>query len=543
LVNLVSALTPNDEWRVHLLTLLEPMEAVPLFHALAIPASALLLATGISLAHRRRRAWRLAVALLVVLGAFDLLKGLDVEEALLSWAAAGLLWWGRKSFHVRHDALGLRSVFWRVPLVALAAACGTAALVWIVAPGSPGAAVVLRETGDLLLFSHGPIHFSDELRLLPLAVGLLGVATLLSGAYLLYRPLTAPRKLPDAELRSAARALVRGHGRDTLAFFKLRRDVHYRFSADGSAFAAYRVEGGVLVLAGDPVGPPEAIPQLLRELAQFAELHGLRLGGVGASAGLLPVYRDAGLRSLYIGDEAIVETGRFSLEGRAIRKVRQSVSRLQKAGYSAELRPLDELGASELDELERVAERWRQGAPERGFAMAMDSLRGDGSDSVVLVARDGSGAIRGFLHFVPTYGRAAVSLSFMRRDRDTPNGLIEFLVVRAIELLRERGVEELSLNFAAFARLLHSPSNWLERRVGRLMARLDRFFQIESLYRFNVKFSPRWEPRYLLYQSPIGLPRTGLAVMWVEGQLPKPSRSARRRRDRTGAPRPPAAVA
>ena len=42
-----------------------------------------------------------------------------------------------------------------------------------------------------------------------------------------------------------------------------------------------------------------------------------------------------------------------------------------------------------------------------------------------------------------------MSLSFMRRDRETPNGLTEFLVVSAIQLLGERGIEELSLNFAA----------------------------------------------------------------------------------------------
>jgi len=41
----------------------------------------------------------------------------------------------------------------------------------------------------------------------------------------------------------------------------------------------------------------------------------------------------------------------------------------------------------------------------------------------------------------------------MRRDPGTPNGLTEFLVVKAIELLRERGLEEMSLNFAAFAML------------------------------------------------------------------------------------------
>ena len=68
--------------------------------------------------------------------------------------------------------------------------------------------------------------------------------------------------------------------------------------------------------------------------------------------------------------------------------------------------------------------------------MSLDAVRRDDhADSLVLLARDGDGRARGFLHFAPSYGRAAVSLSLMRRDRDTPNGLTEFMVVRAIEQL------------------------------------------------------------------------------------------------------------
>jgi lysyl-tRNA synthetase class 2 len=154
--------------------------------------------------------------------------------------------------------------------------------------------------------------------------------------------------------------------------------------------------------------------------------------------------------------------------------------------------------------------------------MAMDGLRGAHLDgTTVVVAADREGTPRAFLHFVPTTA-ATASLSFMRRDPDTPNGLMEFLVVRAIELLRARGVSELSLNFAAFARLLHSPSGRHERALAKLVSSTDRFFQVESLYRFNAKFNPRWQPRYLLYEPPFGLTRAGLAAMWAEGQLPKP---------------------
>jgi lysyl-tRNA synthetase class 2 len=227
---------------------------------------------------------------------------------------------------------------------------------------------------------------------------------------------------------------------------------------------------------------------------------------------------------LYVGDEAIVETAEFSLEGRAIRKVRQSVSRLEKAGYGVALDESGSVGETARAELERLAAEWRRGAAERGFSMALDSLHGDQhAETLLVVARDARGAARGFIQFVPTYGRPAVSLSMMRRDRTTPNGLTEFMIVRAIELLRERGVAEVSLNFAAFARWLHDPQGRCERLLGRLVSHANPYFQIESLYSFSAKFGPRWEPRYLLYERLRDLPRTALATLWVEGQLAKPA--------------------
>jgi len=177
----------------------------------------------------------------------------------------------------------------------------------------------------------------------------------------------------------------------------------------------------------------------------------------------------------------------------------------------------------EVAELEAVSRSWRGGQVERGFAMSLDELRRDDhGDSLVVVGRDGDGRIRGFLHFAPAYGRAAVSLSAMRREHDTPNGLTEFLVARGLEQLRARGVREASLNFAAFARFVHAPRNAIERIVGQVLLVADAFFQIERLHRFNAKFFPRWEPRYLMYERALCLPRVGLAALWVEGQLPKP---------------------
>ena len=524
LVNLASAVTPSIGWRDHVLMQVAPFAALRVSHAAAVPASLLLLVAAPYLWRRREGALRLALVLLVGLGVLDLLKGLDVEEAAGSFAVAGLLWLGRSSFCVQPDPASLRSALRRVPVLAVSSFVLCAFAVLLAAPSTASLSAVVRETFDSLLWQPGPLAFRGELDLLDEAVGFAGLLTLVTCAYLVFRPLAAPRSFPTGEMRRTARELVRLHGGDTLAYFKLRRDQHYLFSPDRRAFLGYRVENGVLLVSGDPVGPDEALPELLRELGSFAEARGLRLAAIGVGERLRPLWAQLGLRSLYLGDEAIVETASFSLEGRAIRKVRQSVTRLEKQGYSASLHLLAELSDADLCRLEEVSRGWRGGDPERGFTMSLDELRRDDhGDSLVVLGRDAEGRIRGFLHFAPSYGRPAVSLSLMRRDKDTPNGLTEFLVARGLDLLRDRGVEEASLNFAAFARFIHAPRGVLERLLGRVLLLADSVFQIERLYRFNAKFFPRWEPRYLLYEQVLGLGRVGLAAMWAEGQLPKPA--------------------
>ncbi len=521
LVNIASTLTPNIRWRGHLLLEFEPVEAIRVFHALSLPAGAALLLVAPYLAKRRRRALQTAVALMIALGLFDLLKGLDFEETILTWGVAVVLILSRDAFAVRHDPNTLRSAVWRVPLIALVGLAVAMVAAWTGSHASPGTA--LTETFDLLRYQRGPIHFHHHI---PVGVHMLELGTLLMIAYVTFRPLTVSRTPASPAARQVASDLVRAHGADTLAFFKLRADGHYIFSEDGRAFVAYAIENGVLLLSGDPVGPSHALPGLLHQVREFADARGLKLGALGASERLCPLYEELGLRTIYLGDEAVVELGQFSLEGRPIRKVRQSVTRLSKAGYSAELHELHALDKDTIEQAEEVVELGRQGAPERGFSMAMESLRGEHDhETLVVLARDETiptRPIRGVLHFVPCYGRPAVSLSFMRRDPATPNGLTEFLVVRAIELLRARGVAELSLNFAAFAKWMHSPEKRHERLLGRLIALGNPFFQIESLYRFNAKFFPRWEPRFLVYEGTFGLPRAGIAAMWAEGQLPKP---------------------
>ena len=491
-MNLASALTGELPPRLQALAAFAPRELVLGAHALALPAGVGLIVIARHLALRRRRALHVALVLLVGAGWLNLLKGLDVEEAVVSWAFAALLWWGRDAFCVRHDVGSLRGAFARVAVLMTVSALTALTAVTVASGGADW---------------------------LPAGLALLAGFTLAAAAAALFRPLSADAR-SDA---TAARRLVEQHGDDTLSFFKLRGDLHHLFTADGRAFLSYTIEHGVLVVSGDPVGHPAALGELIRDLRAFAEARGLRIGVVGAGEASCHLFESAGMRALYLGDEAIVETAGFTLEGRRMKKVRQATHRLGRHGYSCSWHRLGDLPPHELDALDSVSAQWRGGRPERGFSMAMETLRGEHvADSTVVIARDADAEIRGFLHLVPAYGRPAMSLSAMRRDPATPNGVIDVLVVRAVELCRERGVEELSLNFAAFARLMHDPATRVQRAMGRLVTLANPLFQIESLYRFNAKFHPRWEPRYLLHEGAASFPRVALAALAAEGQLPRP---------------------
>jgi lysyl-tRNA synthetase, class II len=522
--SIISAVTPDVVWRGHVIARMGIVQLAAVFHAAVIPIGAALLLTSYSLWRRRNRAYRLGLVLLVVLGVLNLVKGLDFEEATLSFAAAGLLWWARDSFVVRPSRIPVRGSLGAAALLIASTAAIAAAAVASSASGRPSMSLVARTTVDLLTWEPAPLAFRDEFQFVPQAIGCLGVLSVVAAAWVLFRPLSAPRELPDEEERHLARNAVRLHGSDTLAYFQLRDDKHYFWTPNRQGFLAYRIENGVLLVSGDPVASAEDRESLILDAYHYAEQHSLRFGVIGASADDAGLYRRLGLKTMYVGDEAIVAPAAFSLDGRPVRKVRQSVARLERLGYRVEFLDGASVQPALESELQAVSAAWRGEQAERGFSMALDRLSGPMLDDTrYVLARDPKGLAVGFLQLVPSYGRAALSMGLMRRLPDAPNGLMEFLIVRTIQRLSDEGIGELSLNFAAFGRLLRSPTGRAERLARRLLRIADRWFQVERLYRFNAKFSPTWQPRYLVYQSSTSFPRTALAVMWAEGQAPKPA--------------------
>lgn len=375
-------------------------------------------------------------------------------------------------------------------------------------------------TGATLAAAH-PHPTADAV---PLVLVLIGSALLLSMMLLRYLPrrTAAVTRHAEHELR-AAREIVDRHGHDSISPFILRPDKSFAFS-DG-AVLAYRVIGETAIVSGDPVGPDDSIALVLGEFLELARVRRWRVVLWGASARHLARYRRLGLGTLCVGEEAIVDPGRFTLEGRPVRKLRQSVHRLERRGWqivACDGRDLDRELEHEVDGLEIA---WRA-KHERliGFAMGMGKFEsavrpGD----LYLLARSPEGQLGAVMHFISHCGK--LSLDTMRRVGDTPNGLNEALVCRALEIARSRGVAEVSLNYAGLAHLVRTaPCGGRAKRLaaGLVVKLLGSRFQMQRLVTFNEKFSPSWRPRYLVYESRLSLPLAVLRVLQAEGYVRQP---------------------
>ncbi|MFC5724645.1 phosphatidylglycerol lysyltransferase domain-containing protein [Streptomyces gamaensis] len=357
-------------------------------------------------------------------------------------------------------------------------------------------------------------------------INILSMVLLLAVVFAAFRARPAADPLtPEDEER--LRALLDRHGdRDSLGYFALRREKSVVWSPSGKAAVTYRVLGGVSLASGDPLGDPEAWPGAIDLWLAEARAHGWIPAVSGASEEAGTIYARHGFDALELGDEAIVDTAEFTLEGRAMRTVRQAYNRVKRAGYTVRIRRHEDIPEEEMAELLRHADDWRDGATERGFSMALGRL-GDPADGrcVMLECFDGEGRLRALLSFVP-WGPKGLSLDLMRRDRDSENGLMEFMVIELLQASRQHGIAQVSLNFAMFRSVFERGSRLgagpILRAWRSLLSFFSRWWQIESLYRANAKYRPIWEPRFMLFEKSSDLLRIGVASARAEGFLEAP---------------------
>ena len=536
--------------RLRGLATLAPGTLVNLTRTTDVIIGLLLLMLSHGLRRRKRRAWAAAVAILAFSLVFHTVVEVivhslrpDIELAPLRPVAGAFsvallvaLYCFRRQFY----AVGDRRSRWRALwlLLGLMVADVVIGLVFLGFSHGLGADysiwVRVQAVVANLVGMTGPVRFTTETGgdHFGFLSGGLGLFTLAFAAFMFLRPAEPKSRLKSADAERI-RQLLATHGEhDSLGYFALRDDKSVIWSASGKACVAYRVLSGVMLASGDPIGDPEAWPGAISTFLDEASRHAWVPAVIGCSELGAEVWcREGGLTALELGDEAVVSPADFTLEGRSMRNVRQMVSRVCRQGYSAEIRRVEDVERAEIARLVRQADSWRGSPTERGFSMALGRVAGQDDGRCVIATATQDGVLRAILHFVP-WGIDGLSLDLMRRDRSAAPGLNDFLIVEAIKAAPDLGVTKISLNFAVFraalARGERIGAGPVLRAWRGVLLFLSRWFQIESLYKFNAKFGPEWVPRFLVFPGPRDAPRIGIAALEAEAFLVWPTIEMRR---------------
>ncbi|MEU2395452.1 bifunctional lysylphosphatidylglycerol synthetase/lysine--tRNA ligase LysX [Streptomyces sp. NPDC007369] len=532
LVCAVLALSPTLRHLLRHVVWLLDAYVVPVSANLAYAVFLFLLAAA--LGTRKKVAWWIVVTYLALLILVDLLimaEGdyrVGAPSLAIAVAALVVLIAARREFY----AASRPGAFWRALLVLGLGLLAAVLLGWGLVALFPGTLPPEQWLDWAAAQVFGGLFSARQFdgrppRPLYFLLGLFGALALLNAAATLFRSQRLTAALHGDE-EPRIRALLGAYGRsDSLGYFATRRDKAVVFAPNGRACVTYRVEAGVCLASGDPVGDPAAWSPAVDAWLGVARRHGWQPAVMGASEDGATAYARSGLGALQLGDEAILHVARFDLDGRDMRVTRQAVSRVRRAGATTLIRRHSALAEEEMQRIIDRADTWRDTETERGFSMALDRL-GDPADGDCLLveAFDREGELIALLSFVP-WGGDGISLDLMRRDRNAPNGVVEFMVAELCAAAPGLGVRRISLNFAVFrsafeegARIGAGPVLKLWRR---LLLFLSRWWQLEALYRSNVKYGPEWYPRFLCYQDAGSLARVSLASGIAEGFVSVPS--------------------
>jgi lysyl-tRNA synthetase class 2 len=493
----------------------------------ALFTSLILILVARGLARRKRRAWNITIIILLLNITAELFRiHIHFIQLIVNLSLVVILVIFRKEFYAVSDPTTKRQpfvIFFRILFLTIFSGIfliyfrhGNQLI------GNPNFTDVLQTVLRGLVGVSGPIEFTSTTvsHTVDNTLGALGIFTIILPLWLYFRRVRPITTTTPEDLEQIKELIKHDTDQDSLGYFATRKDKSVIWTENRKAGIAYRVQGGVMLASGDPFGEFSLWPDAINEFLKIAREHAWTPGVMGCSDRGGEVWVEhAEMIAIDIGDEAIIKVSDFTLEGRPMANVRQMINRIARKGYTTTTTKWTDVDSETKIRLRKLAQEWRYGVAERGFSMSMDRFGEDEDHNTYITVAYLGGEIKGLLYFVP-WTTDGLSLDRMQRERGTDAGVNELMIADTVAWSKTNGITHISLNFAAFRSLFERADKIsagpITRGTRNLIRFFSNFFQVESLYRFNAKFQPEWETRYVLYPRATDLPKVAWAALRAE---------------------------
>jgi phosphatidylglycerol lysyltransferase len=526
-MNLLSAVTvgirERDKWfdaHFPFNKVIFPFEFRQGGHLFAAITGFFLIMLAANLSRRKRMAWLLTVALLIVSMLSHLLKGLDYEESILAGALLIQLLVLRDVFTAQSDQPSIAQGF-KVLIGALLFTLAYGTIGFYLAPErlyrvdfSLPEALVQTLAMFFTEDNAGLVPRTRYGRFFANSIYIVGALTLSYAMFMLLRPVLVRGEPATPEERRRAKEIVEKYGRSSLARLTLLKDKAYYFSPSGRSVVAYVPKGRGAIALGDPIGPEDDRKEAIFGFQQFCQRNDWHPAFYQTLPDDLELYRSLGFRVLQIGEEAIADLKVFTTQGKAGKDWRAALNRMKKLGHEVKFYapPIsDQL----LLELKALSDEWLQmtEGSEKQFSLGWfheEYLQ----DCEIVVVQTAEGKISAFANVIPEYQLNEITIDLMRRRTEVEQGTMDFLFTSMFQHFKERGYDTFNLGLVALSGVGEKPkSPRLERALHYLYNHLNQFYNFQGLHAFKEKFKPHWEPRYFIYPSRTALPEVIVALI------------------------------
>lgn len=520
IINIVSVLTPAISERVNMLKDFLPVEAIHASNYLVLMAGLLLLVTAAFLLKGLRAAWWFAVFLSLVSLVGHLTKAIDFEEASIAFLAIVMLVGTRKEYYIKTNPkmrnVGLQTSVLTAFATLIYGIVGFYFLdkkhfnidfnIWQ-SIGYTVQSYFLMSCDSLVPTS----KFASKFLLSINISGFVSIAFLI---YTFVRTYVPHENITDEE-RELANCLIKVHGNSALDHFKTSADKIIYVSESKKAFVAYRISGNFAVVLENPVAENAAeMKACIAEFDRHCYESGMKSIYYRVPEESLDVYRRLRHKYLFLGQEGVVDLTTFKLEGGAKKPMRNAINKVIDRGFRATIHEAP-VKDGILQKIKSVSDEWLADMERKEIIFSQGMFCWEElKQQTIITVENSEEKIVAFLNIIPDYAKDEATYDLIRKTKDAPNGVMDFILVELFKYLKEKQVNYVNLGFAPMSGL-DDPHTFPEKSMKFAYEKIRSFAHYKGLREYKEKFDPVWHNKYLIYQHDYDLLQVPAALSKV----------------------------
>ncbi|HKB44758.1 MAG TPA: phosphatidylglycerol lysyltransferase domain-containing protein [Chitinophagaceae bacterium] len=508
-INILSVITPPIASRLKLLHEFIPIASIDATNVMVLLIGMILLVTSAFLIMGQRNAWIFALVLSALSLLGHLFKALDYEEAILAASVIIILLFSIKQYRLKSNTRLLQLGLKTTTLIFLAVLIFGFIGFYFIDKRHFGIEFSWRQSllfscRNFLLMNHEGVQpitrFGHEFIWLAHILGFIAWGFLV---FTIFKPYFHGRQ-PAITSREKAFDLIKRFGDSPVDHFKTYHDKLFYFSDQFEAFMAYRIANGFAIVLEEPVCAEEFKIPVLQEFDRHCRKMGLKTAYYRVDETSISYFNYLKKRKLLIGQEALLELDKFTLEGREKKSLRNALNSLQKKGFNTSV-CFAPLKKELVAELKYVSDEWLKHYEKKEIVFSQGIF--DEKEIIqqdVIIIRDATGVIKAFLNIIPDFAPEECTYDLLRRTADAPGGCMDGLIIELVKYAKEKKLKYLNLGLVPMAGI-EQAENTAERLIRYAYEKIKRFRHYTGLREFKEKYASAWVNKYLVYENDFDL--------------------------------------